>query len=206
MLDLAGRLTPTHNVAPAPVVTTTATTCGQLFSDASGDDSYSVEGQSLAAPGTTPQLDILGGQMLLTPDGQTLRTIITVRDLSTAIPAGGAENDYNFTWTFNGTSYFTQLAVEQGGVVNAYDGQLVKVSLENRYQQLHVDTGTITPGPNGTVEVDVPLANLAGVAAGSQLIRPSAASYVREGVLAGTLEPIDSAGPTNDYVAGICTP
>jgi pseudomonalisin len=206
MLDLAGRLTPTHNVAPAPVVTTTTTTCGPLFADASGDDSYSVEGQSLAAPGTTPQLDILGGQILLTPDGQTLRTIVTVRDLSTAIPAGGAENDYNFTWTFNGTAYFTQLAVEQGGVVNAYDGQLVKVSLENRYQQLHVDTGTITPGPNGTVEVDVPLANLAGVAAGSQLIRPSAASYVREGVLAGVLEPIDSAGPTNDYVAGTCTP
>jgi hypothetical protein len=206
MRDLAGRLTPSHNVAPAPVVTTTTTTCGQLFSDVAGDDSYSLEGESLAAPGTSPQLDILGGQMLLSADGQTLRTIITVDNLSTAIPAGGAENDYNFTWTFGGTSYFTQLAVEPGGVVNAYDGELVKVSLENRYQQLHVDTGTITPGPSGTVQVDVPLANLPGIAAGSQLIRPSAASYVRESILVGNLEPVDSAGPTNDYLAGTCTP
>lgn len=206
MQDIAGRLTPAHNTTPAPVVTTTTTTCGQLFSDASGDDSFAVEGQSLAATGASPQLDILGGQMLLTPDGQTLRTIITVSDLSTTIPVGGVENDYNFTWTFNGTTYFTQLAVEPGGAVNAYDGQLVKVSLENRYQQLHVDTGRLTLGPNGTVEVDVPLANLSGTVAGSQLIRPSAASYVREGVLAGTLEPIDSAGPTNDYLAGLCAP
>jgi subtilase family serine protease len=204
MQDLAGRLTPSHAVAPAPVVTTTTTTCGSLFSDASGDDSYAVEGQTLAAQGASPQLDILGGQMLLSPDGQTLRTIITVRNLSTTIPTGGAENDYNFTWTFGGTQYFTQLAVEPGGVVNAYDGQLVKVSLENRYQQLHVDTGTITPGPNGTVEVDVPLANLPGVTTGSELIRPSAASYVRESLLVGNLEPVDSAGPTNDYVAGTC--
>ncbi|HZS24622.1 MAG TPA: S53 family peptidase [Gaiellaceae bacterium] len=204
MQDLDGRLTPVHDIAAAPIVTTPTTTCGQLFSDASGDDSYSVEGESLAAPGTSPQLDILGGEMLLSPDGQTLRTIITVRNLSTTIPTGGVENDYNFVFTFGGTQYFTQLAVEPGGVVNAYDGELLRVSLENRYQQLHVDTGSITPGSNGTVEVDVPLANLPGVVPGSQLVRPSAASYVREGAVAGSLEPVDSAGPTNDYVVGGC--
>ena len=88
--------------------------------------------------------------------------------------------------------------------MNAYDGELLRVSLENRYQQLHVDTGSITPGSNGTVEVDVPLANLPGVVPGSQLVRPSAASYVREGAVAGSLEPVDSAGPTNDYVVGGC--
>jgi subtilase family serine protease len=204
MQDLTGSLTPTRAVAPAPVVTVPTTSCGQLFSDPAGDDSYSVDGQSLAAPGTTPQLDIVGGQMLLSPDGQTLRTIITVRNLTTTIPTGGVENDYNFVWTFGGNQYFTQLAVEPGGVVNAYDGELLHLSLENRYQQLHVDSGTITPGPNGTVEVDVPLANLPGVAAGSELQRPSAASYVREGVLAAPLEPVDSAGPTDDFVVAGC--
>jgi pseudomonalisin len=201
MQDLTGRLTPTHNVAPAPVVTTPTTSCGQLFSDPSGDDSYSLEGEPLAPPGSSPQLDILGGKMLLTPDGQTLRTIITVRNLSTTIPTGGAENDYNFVWTFGGNEYFTQLAVEPGGVVNAYDGELLRVSLENRYQQLHVDTGTITQGPNGTVEVDVPLSNLPGMTAGSELQQPNAASYVREGAVAGSLEPVDSAGPSSDFVA-----
>ncbi|MES1247036.1 MAG: S53 family peptidase [Actinomycetota bacterium] len=205
MQDLTGRLTPVHDTPAAPVVATPTTTCGPLFSDAAGDDSYAFEGQSLAAQGASPQLDILGGQFLLSPDGQTLRTIITVKNLSTTVPTGGVENDYNFTWSFGGTSYFTQLAVEPGGVVNAYDGELVKVSLENRYQQLHVDTGTITPGPNGTVEVDVPLANLPGVTTGSELQSPSAASYVREGAVAGSLEPVDSAGPNDDYVVGGCS-
>jgi subtilase family serine protease len=205
MQDLTGRLTPTAKKAPTgPVATTPSTTCSDLFTDVSGDDSYAVEGQSLAAPGTSPQLDILSGKMALSADGQTLRTIITVKDLSTTIPTGGVENDYQFVWSLDGTTYFSQLAVLPDGSVQAYDGQLVKVSLENRYQQLHVDTGSITPGSNGTVEVDIPLANLPGVTTGSDLQQPSAATYVREGAVAGPLEPVDSAGPTNDYVAGGC--
>ncbi|MDQ1496153.1 MAG: pseudomonalisin [Actinomycetota bacterium] len=204
MLDLTGRLTPARNVAPAPTAATPTTTCGPLFSDPSGDDSYAIEGQTLAAQGTSPQLDILGGQILLSADGQTLRTIITVRNLSTTIPTGGVENDYNLVWTFGGTQYFTQLAIEPNGAVQAYDGQLVHVSLENRYQQLHIDAGKITLGANGVVEVDVPLANLPGVATAARFQHPSAAAYVREGVLAGTLEPLDAAGPLNDYVVGGC--
>jgi subtilase family serine protease len=204
MLDLTGRTKPKSSAAAAPIAATPTTTCGSLFTDPSGDDVYAVEGQTLAAQGASPQLDITGAQLLLSPDGKTLRSIITVRNLSTTIPTGGVENDYNLVWSFNGTQFFTQLAVGPGGVVSGYDGQLLRVSLENRYQQLHVDTATITPGPNGTLEVDVPLANLAGIAAGAQLQRPTAASYVREGVVAGPLEPVDSAGPTNDYVVGGC--
>ena len=41
MQDLTGRLTPMHNTAPAPVVTSPSTTCGSLFTDAAGDDNYS---------------------------------------------------------------------------------------------------------------------------------------------------------------------
>jgi hypothetical protein len=204
MQDLTGRLTPTRDVAP-PVPAAPApqvSSGGTLFTDPSGDDSYAVEGQTLGAQGADPQLDILSGEMALTPDGQTLRTILTVRNLSTAIPTGGVENDYNMVWTFNGVQYFTQLAVGAGGVVTAYDGQVLHVSLETRYQQLHVDTGTLVPGPNGTVEVDVPLANLGNPAAGQVFQRPSAQSYVREGVLAGPLEPVDSAGPNADFVVG----
>jgi subtilase family serine protease len=204
MQDLTGRTTPSHPVTPPPVVTVTTTTCGQLFSDPAGDDVYALEGQTLAAAGTSPQLDIVGGQMLLSPDGRTLRTIVSLSDLSATVPTGGVENDYNFLFSYGGTQYFTQLAVEPGGVVNAYDGELLRLSLENRYQQLHVDTGILTPGPNGTAEVDVPIANLSGIAAGAQLQRPSAASYVREGALAAPLETVDSAGPQNDYVMGVC--
>jgi subtilase family serine protease len=205
MQDLTGRLTPVRNLAPpVPAVAAPTTTCGSLFTDAAGDDSLVVEGQTLGAQGADPQLDILGGQILLAPDGQTLRTIITVRNLTTDIPTGGTENDYNFVWFLNGVEYFTQLAVEPGGVVHAYDGQVLHVSLETRFQQLHVDKGVITPGPNGTVEVDVPLANIGSPALGQTLEKPSATAYVRVGVLAGSLQTVDSGGPNANYVLGAC--
>ena len=205
MQDLTGRLTPAHNTAPPPIVTSPSTTCGSLFTDPAGDDSYSVEGESLAAPGTTPQLDILDGRAFLSADGQTLRTVITVSNLSNVIPTGGGENDYQLVFTYQGNQYFTQLAVEPTGTVLAWDGELVKVSLENKYLQEHAVTGTITPGPNGTAEVDAPLSDFPGLTAGASLLRPSAATYVREGVNQGPLEPIDAGGPTYDDVLGACT-
>jgi subtilase family serine protease len=205
MLDLTGRLTPSHNVKPAPLVATQSTTCGSLYADPAGDDSYSLEGQSLAAPGTSPQLDILSGRVFLSADGQTLKSIITVKNLSTTIPTPGGENDYQMVFTYDGTQYFTQLAVEPGGLVNAYDGQLVRVSLENKYLQEHVVTGTITLGPNGTAEVDAPITDFPGLAAGVSLLRPSGATYVREGVTNGPLEPLDSAGPTYNALLGACS-
>ncbi|HEY2740693.1 MAG TPA: hypothetical protein VGI69_00765, partial [Gaiellaceae bacterium] len=203
MQDLTGRLTPTHNDKPAPIVTTPSTTCGSLFTDAAGDDNYSFGlGAGL---GANPQLDILSGRAFLSPDGQTLKTIINVNNLSTVIPTGGGENDYQMVFTFGGNQYFTQLAVEQTGTVLAWDGELVKVSLENKYLQEHLVTGTITPGPNGTAEVDAPISDFPGLAAGTTLLRPSAATYVREGVNQGPLEPADSGGPTYDDVLGACT-
>src|SRR3954452_14889045 len=70
MQDLTGHVTPTHNTTPAPIVTSPSTTCGNLFTDAGGDDAYIVQDQTLAAPGTTPQLDILSGRAFLSADGQ----------------------------------------------------------------------------------------------------------------------------------------
>ena len=193
MQDLTGRFTPVHNTAPAPVVTSPSTSCGSLFSDAAGDDNYSF-GLG-AGKGANPQLDILGGRAFLSADGQTLKTIISVNNLSSVIPTGGGENDYQMVFTYGGNQYFTQLAVEQTGTVVAWDGELVRVSLENKYLQEHSVTGTITPGPNGTAEVDAPISDFPGLAAGATLLRPSAATYVREGATQGPLEPADSAGP-----------
>ncbi|MGH3008565.1 MAG: S53 family peptidase [Gaiellaceae bacterium] len=206
MKDLTGRLTPVHNQAP-PVAAQAApqvSGCGTVLTDPAGDDDYALseEGVQVAggAQGSNPQLDILNGQMCLSPDGQTLRTIITISNLSKTIPSGGVANDYNFVWQFNGTEYFTQLEVEQDGTVLAFDGQAVHASIETRFQQLHQDTGVFTPGLNGTVEVDVPLANVGSPASGSILATPSAETYVRESVLAGTLEPADPTSPFSDFL------
>jgi pseudomonalisin len=202
MQDLTGRLTPSHTTKPAAIVTSPSTTCGSLFTDAAGDDNYSLVQDSL---GANPQLDIVSGRAFLSADGQALRTIISVNNLSTDIPAGGGENDYQMVFTFGGNQYFTQLAVEPGGVVLAWDGELVHVSLETKYLQEHSVPGTITPGPNGTVEVDAPISDFPGLTAGTTLLRPSGQTYVREGVDQGPLEPADSAGPSYDDVLGACT-
>ncbi len=56
-------MTPVHNVAP-PVPATVAPQVGSggtLFTDPPATTSYAVEGQTLAAQGTSPQLDILVG-------------------------------------------------------------------------------------------------------------------------------------------------
>ena len=142
MLDLTGRLTPARKGSPAPVGATATTTCGSLFTDASGDDVYASRGPDARPRRARARSSTSSpARLLLSADGQTLRSIITVKNLTTAIPTGGVENDYNLVFTLGGTQYFTQLAVEPGGAVQAYDGQLLHVSLENRYQQLHVDTG-----------------------------------------------------------------
>jgi pseudomonalisin len=206
MKDLTGRLTPVHNQAP-PVpaqATPQVSGCGTVLTDPAGDDDYSLseDGVQVAggAAGSNPQLDILNAQMCLSPDGQTLRTILTVNNLNKTIPTGGVANDYNLVWQFNGTEYFTQLEVEQDGTTLAFDGQAIHASLETRFQQLHQDTGIFTPGPNGTVEVDVPLANVGSPASGSILATPSAESYVRESIIAGTLEPADPTSPSADFL------
>jgi len=203
---LTGRLTPVSSAKPAPLATFSTTSCGSIVTDPTGDDNYDPGGQAqVAQPGQNPQLDITGLRMQLTPDGQTLRIIVTVANMSTTIPTPGVENDYNVVWSYNGTTYFSQLAVEPGGVVNAYDGQLVRVTLENRYQQTDVVSGSITTGPNGTAEVDVPLADIGNPPLGAVLPFPTAQSYVRLGVLAGSLQPVDATNAGLSYLfAGGC--
>jgi subtilase family serine protease len=202
---LTGRLTPVSAAKPAALATFSTTSCSTLTTDPAGDDNYDLEGQAaVAQPGQNPQLDITGLTMQLTPDGHTLRVIVSVANMTTTIPTPGVENDYNVVWAYNGTTYFTQLAVDPGGVVNAYDGQLVRVSLENRYQQLDVVSGSITPGPNGTAEVDVPLADIGNPPLGAVLPFPTAQSYVRLGALAGTLQPVDATGAGLSYLFGPC--
>ena len=205
MKDLTGRLTPVKNTTQAPVAATPTTSCGDLFADPSGDDVFVYQGQSFGAQGAQPQLDILSGKALLSPDGTTLRTIITVRNLSTVIPIGGGENTYNFIWTLNGNQFFTQLAVDPGGVVTAFDGEVIHLPVLTKFQQLHVDTAVLTQGPNGTIEVDVPLANIGSPALSQVLQGATATANVRMVLPAGGLfATVDSGGPSSDYVLAHC--
>jgi hypothetical protein len=190
---------------PPPATSYNLNACSPTFvDDPSADDQFSFEGHSLAGPGSNPQLDVVSGSLAVTPDGKTLRAIVTLRNLSTSIPAPGGENDYRVVWNYGGTSYFGLATVEPGGSVLYLDGKAITAGPETRYEPLNVDSGSFTPGPNGTVEIDVPLANVGSPPTGAVLVAPTAEADVRFPGTAttGLLQTIDSDGPNLDYQIG----
>jgi pseudomonalisin len=156
-----------------------------------------------------PQLDILQGDMHLSADGKSLETILTIQNMQegvTAVPPGGGANEYYMTWSWKGTTYFTNTEVSAAGTSFNY-GQVQKVGASNQYSNSGTATGKVVDGPNGTITVTVPLASIGAPAVGDTLTSPAGATYVEVGVptVGGSLQPDDSAGPGNDYQLGeIC--
>ncbi|MGH9094179.1 MAG: hypothetical protein ACRDXE_03365, partial [Acidimicrobiales bacterium] len=66
------------------------------------------------------------------------------------------------------------------------------------------DSGRFVLGPNGVVEIDVPLANVGSPPAGAVLGGPAGLTDIEIGTpqSGGLLEKIDSGGPTCDYPVG----
>jgi hypothetical protein len=68
----------------------------------------------------------------------------------------------------------------------------------------NTDTGTFTPGANGTVTVNVPVANVGSPAKGDILVAPAGQTRVLAGTTAtgGFIEQADVGGPQFDYQLG----
>jgi hypothetical protein len=198
--NINGSATPKHPVLPKqpPAGSTTRPgACTPLFTDAAGDDSYPLGTSS----GGNPQLDVLAGNMGISSDHKTLRVFTTIKNLSTsgATPLGGG-NEYYFLWTYNATTYFADAEVDATGAVTYHDGTVAGT----QYTTAHDDTGHFGSGPNGVVEVDVPLADVGSPAVGAHLTGPGAQTKVLVGTAqtGGLLEAADSGGPKYDYVVG----
>jgi subtilase family serine protease len=209
--DINGTTTPTNPKLPKQPPssgsgsTTRASACDPLFTDPSGDDAYLAGSNT----GGNPQLDILSGNMEVSADGSTLRTFTTIDNLTKdpaaatpGVPTGGTANEYYFLWSYAGTTYFTNAEVDTTtGTVSYSDGTVSG----SQYSTVHSgDTGSFTTGPNGVVEVDVPLANVGSPPTGASLTGPGAQTKVLEGTTAtgGLIEAADSAGPHYDYTVG----
>jgi pseudomonalisin len=206
--DLNGTTTPTHAVLPkqAPATAQRPTTCTPLFTDAAGDDAYLLGSNT----GGNPQLDLLSGNLSAGADRSTVKAFLTIADLSTnpaeAAPgvAGGTANEYYLLWTYNSTTYFANAEVDTTtGTVSYSDGTVVG----SQYTTAHTDTGHFTPGPNGVIEIDVPIANVGSPPLHSRFVGPGAQTKLLEGTPAtgGSIQSADSAGPQYDYNwAGRC--
>jgi hypothetical protein len=205
--DINGSTTPARPVLPTqPPASSTKRSgpCVSLFTDAAGDDAYLAGSNT----GGNPQLDISAGNISLSKDGTTLRTFLSINNLSTtaASAAGGAPtgaaNEYYFLWSYNGTTYFANAEVDSvTGTVTYGDGTVAG----SQYTTAHSDdTGTLHTGAAGWVEIDVPLANVGAPPTGASLTGPGGQTKVLEGTsqTGGLIEEADSGGPQYDYVVG----
>jgi pseudomonalisin len=206
-------LEPTDNVSPEP-----PKDCGQpgLNSCNGGGNSCSVTSGLWTNPPHTatdtlgnsdPQLSLIHGAMSVSADGTSLRLLLSVSDLSETVPTGAAADEWYGLWSYNGTEYFgnAQLTDVPGATPTFDDGTVTDTGGENSYNTVNTDdTGLLTLGTNGVVEIDVPLANVGSPADGTVLASPTGETDIEIGAPGGggLLEKVDSGGPTCNYEVG----
>ena len=197
--------TPTRNVAaPAPM------DCGQpglapcTSTSCSGTSVLWVNPPHTATDtfgNSDPQLSLLDGAASLSSDGNTLRSFLTVNNLTQTVPIGAGADEWYATWTFNGTEYFVnaELAAGPGSAPTFRDGTITKTGNTSNFNTSHTtDTGHLTTGTNGVIEIDVPLANVGAPPIGALLSNPAGETWILVGTAptGGLLEKVDSGGPT----------
>jgi hypothetical protein len=194
----------TTPIVDYPSVADLAPCAPKLFVDASGDENFTYDLTS----SNWPQLDIVGGNVTVVGDNMHLS--VNFKDFSRIVPLPGIENVYFVTWTYSGTRYYVDASMTRAGVLNVTDG-VVNSGVPSRTQK-HVDTGSVVLGPNGGLELDIPLANIGTPPIGAVLRSIAAESDVYEGSpvhgvspVSGLLFGVDDAGPGHDYaIAQTC--
>ena len=137
----------------------------------------------------------------LSPDGRTLSTTLTVRNMSTKLAPGSTANEYYVYWDFGGKTYITNAEVSPSGTTFR-DGTF-DADGRNFRSGRPADTGKVVPGPNGTVTVNVPLSVIGSPRAGDILKAVNAESRALTAVI---VLQYDSAGPKFDFQLGqLCT-
>jgi hypothetical protein len=156
-----------------------------------------------------PQLSLLKGDITLSPDGKTLNVKLKVTNLQNTVPTGAAADEWYMLWTYNGTTYFanaelTATAALAGTGPTFNDGTVTLTGNTHTYNPVNTDTGTFTTGPNGVVQINVPVANVGNPGSGATLTGPSGETDIEVGGpgVGGLLEKVDTGGPSCDYKLG----
>jgi hypothetical protein len=150
--------------------------CTVLYQDPSEDAPDNSSGVTVGPQ--QPNLDITQGEFCLSADGSTLRAILTLENQDFAFSTTGPGIDYQMTFAF-GTNTSGQpnlYATDASLTNNPSGGPVEKVTfgtfqpistsqtglLFTQYVPNPADTvlGSFGSGPNATVEVDVPLADI----------------------------------------------
>jgi hypothetical protein len=211
-----GKTDPASDVKPSGADPTPAVAqpphgpaCTYAFYDGSADAPDGFTGQQ------DNQLDFVQGTLGLTPDRTKLRVVMNILDLSKTIPTGSNYLDYELFWNFtpagasSPTTFGVDVQVDSSGNVTYQDGTETVTTTQGatNYQfnpsSSSGATGTFGSGPNGAIEVDVPLKDIGSPALGDVLAGPG--GYTADGVNAqvtGVGFIADQDGPGNSYTLG----
>jgi len=183
-------------LTPAPLFNLNP--CLPNFTDPAGDDNYLGLETANSFEGKNPQMDIIKGSAALSPDGKSIITTLTLKNLSKTIATpNGQSNEYYFLWSYKGIQWFSHASVAQSGAVTYTDGQVNGNTYSDRTGSN--DTGSFHAGPNGTVVVNVPLSAVGGAKRGQILQQLGGSTKELAGIL---LEPVDDTTPQHDYMLG----
>ena len=194
MLDVDGKTAPTNarvaTATPAAPPAAGAITCGKLWTSSA----HTITGPSGDAE---PQLELLDGEMVLSDDATAIRVLLTVADLSEQSPAGSDGVTWEMIWTSAGTQYYAQAFLNATGSVSYSDGTIVAGQQSGANQ----DTGHLTDGRNGVVEIDVPVGNVAA-SIGTVLGQPAGRTnrFLGDPSGDGLNSQADTGGPTHDWL------
>ncbi|HEY0409238.1 MAG TPA: hypothetical protein VGE42_03125, partial [Candidatus Dormibacteraeota bacterium] len=132
-----------------------------------------------------PQLDLLRGDLSLSPDGRTLRAALTVARLDGSLPAEAMAVNWTMYWTYNGVTYLAHARLDRLGALTFADG----VSNAKGAGDVHTDdTGSLTTGSPGRVEIDVPLSHVGSPPLGARLTYPLGEAGMEVGALPAGLD------------------
>ena len=156
------------------------------------------------------QLDLVQGTLGLTADQSKLRVVMNIRNLSKQIPTGSNYLDYELLWNYtppggSATLYGVDVQVDSSGNVTYADGT---DTLSNGLYQFSPNTagnptGSFGSGPNGVIEVDVPLGDVGSPKVGDVLNQPT--GFTADGVNAvvtGLGNIVDQDQSTGTYTLG----
>lgn len=147
-----------HSTHAASHAAGSTPSCGYSWYDPKAD-APSLSGQQ------ANQLDIIEGAFGLNKADNGLRVVLTIKNLSKSIPAPGNYNDYQVRWTNPSGDKgpnAVDISVGSSGTVTFTDGTVTVVNGNTNYAKSSTTkaTGKFGSGPNGKIEVDVPLSEL----------------------------------------------
>lgn len=158
-----------------------AVACDKLFVAPKGDANNTAPGGDEE---NVENLDIISGGIAKETPPTSFTTQIQVANLSKDLPPNATSSiNWFFHWTYNDVVYFSRARINN--FVSDDPVYSFGTYAEPQYTTIDATTGSFNEGPNGTVQVDVPIEAVGAPPEGTTLTNIYATSTIGQGVPTG---------------------